>query len=226
MIEVQKGAWYNWDRKNSERLRVYIMIKLYDWDRIATSKNEALVKASDYTGFSKEDFKCEVIKEPKKVGLFKKEDGIYHCWYEYNGMDADIDFLIADAHLYLDFNQKKILVIRIGFKAHELDCSDLVDYEMVVNSNNKTYTISNQNKALKGAVLFGATGAIVGAANSEIISKTTEFAELVIRLRFRGKEPFEILTSKTSYDTTSKLWRDILDQSKKADEYLKKLIND
>ena len=97
---------------------------------------------------------------------------------------------------------------------------------MVVNSNNKTYTISNQNKALKGAVLFGATGAIVGAANSEIISKTTEFAELVIRLRFRGKEPFEILTSKTSYDTTSKLWRDILDQSKKADEYLKKLIND
>lgn len=73
MIEVQKGAWYNWDRKNSERLRVYIMIKLYDWDRIATSKNEALVKASDYTGFSKEDFKCEVIKEPKKVGLFKRK---------------------------------------------------------------------------------------------------------------------------------------------------------
>lgn len=203
------------------------MIKLHECDRIpASSKNDALIFASNYTGFSKEDFKCEVIKEPKRVGLFKKEDGIYHCWYEYNGMDADIDFLIADAHLYLDFNQKKILVIRIGFKAYELDCSDLVDYEMVVNSNNKTYTISNQNKALKGAVLFGATGAIVGAANSEIISETTEFAELVIRLRFRGKEPFEILTSETSYDTTSKLWRDILDQSKKADEYLKKLIND
>lgn len=203
------------------------MIKLHECDRIpASSKNDALTFASNYTGFSKEDFKCEVIKEPKRVGLFKKEDGIYHCWYEYNGMDADIDFLIADAHLYLDFNQKKILVIRIGFKAYELDCSDLVDYEMVVNSNNKTYTISNQNKALKGAVLFGATGAIVGAANSEIISETTEFAELVIRLRFRGKEPFEILTCSQKYEVVDQEWRDILDQSKKADEYLKKLIND
>ena len=201
------------------------MIRLYDWNRTATSKSEALIKASDYTGFNKDDFKCEVIKEPKRVGLFKKEDGIYHCWYEYHGMDADVDFMVADAHLYLDFTQKKILVVRISFKAYELDCSDLVDYEMVINSNNKTYTISNKNKALKGAILFGTVGAIVGAADSETVSETTEFAELVIRLRFRGKEPFEILTSKTSYDTTSKLWRDILDQGKVADEYFKKLVN-
>jgi hypothetical protein len=202
------------------------MIRLYEWNRAATSKNEALIKASNYTGFSKEDFKCEVIKEPKRVGLFKKEDGIYHCWYEYQGMDADADFMVADAHLYLDFTQKKILVTRIGFKAYELDCSDLIDYEMVINSNNKTYTISNKNKALKGAVLFGVTGAIVGAADSETVSETVEFAELIIRLRFKGKEPFEILTSNTSYDATSKLWRDILDQSKDADEHLKKLVND
>jgi len=141
-------------------------------------------------------------------------------------MDADADFMVADAHLYLDFTQKKILVTRIGFKAYELDCSDLIDYEMVINSNNKTYTISNKNKALKGAVLFGVTGAIVGAADSETVSETVEFAELIIRLRFKGKEPFEILTSNTSYDATSKLWRDILDQSKDADEHLKKLVND
>lgn len=201
------------------------MIRLYDWNRTATNENEALIKASNYTGFSKEDFKCEVIKEPKRVGLFKKEDGIYHCWYEYQGMDADVDFMIADAHLYLDYAQKKVLVIRIGFKAYELDCSDLIDYEMVINSNNKTYTISNKNKALKGAVLFGVTGAVVGAADSEIVSETLEFAELIIRLRFKGKEPFEILTSNTSYDATSKLWRDILDQSRDADEHLKKLVN-
>ena len=203
------------------------MIKLHECDRIpASSKNDALIFASNYTGFSKEDFKCEVIKEPKRVGLFKKEDGIYHCWYEYQGMDADMDFMVADAHLYLDLTQKKILVTRIGFKAYELDCSDLIDYEMVINSNNKTYTISNKDKALKGAVLFGVTGAIVGAADSETVSETVEFAELIIRLRFKGKEPFEILTSNTSYDATSKLWRDILDQSKDADEHLKKLVND
>ena len=35
-----------------------------------------------------------------------------------------------------------------------------------------------------------------------------------------------ILTSNTSYDDTSKLWRDILDQSKVADENLKKLVKD
>lgn len=202
------------------------MIRLHEYDKMpASSKNDALIFASNYTGFSKDDFKCEVIKEPKRVGLFKKEDGIYHCWYEYQGMDADVDFMIADAHLYLDYAQKKVLVIRFGFKAYELDCSDLIDYEMVINSNNKMYTISNKNKALKGAVLFGVTGAVVGAADSEIVSETLEFAELIIRLRFKGKEPFEILTSNTSYDATSKLWRDILDQSRDADEHLKKLVN-
>ncbi len=55
------------------------MIRLYDWNRTATNENEALIKASNYTGFSKEDFKCEVIKEPKRVGLFKKEDGNGRC---------------------------------------------------------------------------------------------------------------------------------------------------
>lgn len=201
------------------------MIRLYDWNRTATNENEALIKASNYTGFSKEDFKCEVIKEPKRVGLFKKEDGIYHCWYEYQGMDADVDFMIADAHLYLDYAQKKVLVIRFGFKAYELDCSDLIDYEMVINSNNKMYTISNKNKALKGAVLFGVTGAVVGAADSEIVSETVEFAELIIRLRFKGKEPFEILTCSQKYEVADQEWRDILDQSRDADEHLKKLVN-
>lgn len=55
------------------------MIRLYDWNRTAVSKNEALIRASDYTGFNKEDFKIEVIKEPKRVGLFKKEDGNGRC---------------------------------------------------------------------------------------------------------------------------------------------------
>lgn len=202
------------------------MIRLHECDRIpASSRNDALFFASNYTGFNKEDFKCEVIKEPKRVGLFKKEDGIYHCWYEYQGMDADIDFMIADAHLYLDYAQKKILVTRIGFKAYELDCSDLTDYEMVINSNNKTYTISNKNKALKGAILFGVTGAVVGAADSETVSETVEFAELIIRLKFKGKESFEILTCSQKYEVADQEWRDILDQSKDADEYLKKLVN-
>lgn len=54
------------------------MIRLHECDRIpASSRNDALFFASNYTGFNKEDFKCEVIKEPKRVGLFKKEDGIY-----------------------------------------------------------------------------------------------------------------------------------------------------
>ncbi len=202
------------------------MIRLYEYDKMpASSKNDALIFASNYTGFSKDDFKCEVIKEPKRVGLFKKEDGIYHCWYEYQGMDADVDFMIADAHLYLDYAQKKVLVIRFGFKAYELDCSDLTDYEMVINSNNKTYTISNKNKALKGAILFGVTGAVVGAADSETVSETVEFAELIIRLRFKGKEPFEILTCSQKYEVADQEWRDILDQSRDADEQLKKLVN-
>ena len=88
------------------------MIRLYEYERYATSKNEALILASDYTGFKKEDFKCEVLKEPKRVGLFKKEDGIYNCWYEYEGMDADREIRIVDAYLYADITQKKILVLR------------------------------------------------------------------------------------------------------------------
>ena len=66
------------------------MIRLHEVNEWrAKSRDEALTEASNYTGFKKEDFKCEVIQEPKRVGLFKKEDGIYHCWYEYENMDAD-----------------------------------------------------------------------------------------------------------------------------------------
>ena len=83
------------------------MIRLYELNEWpAKSEDEALFHASNYTGFSMEDFKCEVIKEPKRVGLFKKEDGIYHCWYEYEGMNADKEFVIADAHLYVDCAKK------------------------------------------------------------------------------------------------------------------------
>lgn len=200
------------------------MIKLYELERHATSKNEALIRASDYTGFKKEDFKCEIVREPKRVGLFKKEDGLYNCWYEYEGMDADKEIRIVDAHLYVDTTQKKILVVRHGFKAYEIDYSDLVDYEMVIASSTQTRTISSKNKALKGAILFGTTGAIVGAADSEVVSSTSEVAELIIRLRFKNKEPFEILTCNIKCNTQNKKWRDILDQSKEADEFFKELV--
>ena len=78
---------------------------------------------------------------------------------------------------------------------------------------------------MKGAILFGVTGAVVGAADSETVSETVEFAELIIRLRFKGKEPFEILTCSQKYEVADQEWRDILDQSRDADEQLKKLVN-
>ena len=204
------------------------MIRLYEFERHATSKNEALIRASDYTGFNKEDFKCEVVKEPKRVGLFKKEDGLYNCWYEYEGMDADKELRIVDAHLYVDTKQKKIPVLRYGFKAYEIDYSDLIDYEMVISSSisSRTRTISNKNKALKGAILFGTTGAIVGAADSERITETStsEIAELIIRLKFENKKPFEIITMDYKYNTANQEWRDVLDQSKVADEFFRELL--
>lgn len=208
----------------------YCMIRLYEGDWHIKSRNEALIHASNYTGFNKEDFKCEVIKEPKRVGLFKKEDGVFHCWYEYAGMDADKELKIVDAHMYFDTTQKKILVIRYGFKSYEIDYSDLIDYEMVVSSSisTRTRTISNKNKALKGAILFGTTGAIVGAADSETVTETStsELAELIIRLKFENKEPFEILTMDYKYNTANKEWRDILDQSKVADEFFRELLEE
>lgn len=206
------------------------MIRLYEGDWHVKSKDEALIHASNYTGFNKNDFKCEVIKEPKKVGLFKTEDGIYHCWYEYQNMDADKELRVVDAHMYFDTTQKKILVIRYGFKAYEIDYSDLINYEMVIASSTRTRTISNSNKnnALKGAILFGTTGAIVGAANSETITETStsEIAELIIRLKFKNKEPFEILTMDYKCNTQNKEWRDILDQSKEADEFFRELLEE
>lgn len=206
------------------------MIRLYEGDWHRKSKEEALIHASNYTGFNKDDFKCEVVKEPKRVGLFKKEDGIYHCWYEYEGMNADKELKVVDAHLYFDTTQKKILVIRYGFKSYEINYSDLVDYEMVIASSTRTRTISNSNKnnALKGAILFGTTGAIVGAANSETITETStsEVAELIIRLKFENKKPFEILTMNYKYNTATKDWRDVLDQSIIADKFFRELLED
>lgn len=200
------------------------MIRLYDWERIATCKEEALSRASNRTGFDKNEFKCEIIKEPKRVGLFKKEDGIFRCWYEYQGMNSDKRLDIADATLHFDTTQKKILVLRFGYKAYEIDYSDLVDYEMVVCASNRTYTVSNKNKALKGALLFGTVGAIVGAADTETISETVEFVELVIRLKFRNKESFEIITSDQKYEIDDEEWRDVLDQCKVLDDFFRKLL--
>ena len=205
------------------------MIKLYEFeDWPVRSKDEALIRASNLSGINKEEFKCEIIQEPKRVGLFKKEDGIYHCWYEYEGMNADKELKVVDAHMYFDTTLKKILVVRYHVKPYEIDYSDLIDYEMVISSSisNRTRTISNKNNALKGAILFGTTGAIVGAADSETITETStsEVAELIIRLRFKNKEPFEILTMDYKYNTSTKEWRDILDQSKEADEFFRELL--
>lgn len=206
------------------------MIRLYEGDWHVKSKDEALIHASNYTGFNKEDFKCEVIKEAKKTGLFKKEDGVYHCWYEYQNMNADKELKIVDAHMYFDTTQKKVLVLRYGFKAYEIDYSDLIDYEMVIASSTRTRTIStsNKNNALKGAILFGTTGAIVGAADSETITEaaTSEIAELIIRLKFKNKESIEILTMDYKYNTSTKEWRDILAQSKEADAFFGELLEE
>ena len=123
--------------------------------------------------------------------------------------------------------QKKILVIRIGFKAYEVEYSDLVGYEMVIVSKNRTYTVSNnkKNKALKGGILFGTVGAIVGATDSEIITETVEQVEMIIRLKFTDKESFEILTCNHCWETDDKEWRDIIDQSKILDEYFKEIMD-
>lgn len=200
------------------------MIKLYDWNRTAPNKDEALYRASNYTGFSKYEFKCEVIKEPKRVGLFKKEDGIYHCWYEYRGLNSDKEVRIGDATLYFDVKQKRILVVRLGYKVHEVDYSNLLDYEIIVKSVNRTYTISNKNKALKGALLLGVSGAIIGAANSETVSETVEQVQMIIRLRFGNNEYMDILTSDNFWETDDEEWRNILEQSKEVDDYLKELL--
>ena len=203
------------------------MIRLYERERYATSKNEALICASDYTGFKKEDFKYEVLKEPKRVGLFKKENGIYNCWYEYEGMDADREIRIVDAHLYADITQKKILVLRYGFLSYEIDYSDMTDYEILLNTslNSITRTISSKNKALKGGILFGVTGAIVGAADSETITETEtdEVGELRIKLEFQNKKPIEIITCNRECSLEADKWQDILQQSKAADEFFREL---
>ena len=203
------------------------MIRLYEYERYATSKNEALFLASNRTGFKKEDFKCEVLKEPKRVGLFKKEDGIYNCWYEYEGMDADREIRIVDARLYADIRQKKILVLRYGFLSYEIDYSDMTDYEILLNTslNSITRTISSKNKALKGGILFGVTGAIVGAADSETITETEtdEVGELRIKLEFQNKKPIEIITCNRECSLEADKWQDILQQSKAADEFFREL---
>ena len=201
------------------------MIKLYEVTYSSlNSKSEALTMASNNTGFPKDDFQCEVIKEPVKKGLFKKEPGTFHCWYEYQGMDCDKEFRIADASIYFDCKQKKILVVRYGYKAYEIEYADLIDYEMVVASNSKTFTVSSSNKALKGALLFGATGAIVGASKSNTESETVDLAEIIIRLKFKNKDPFEILTCNYRLQTDDEEWRNVVDQSKEVDAFLRGLI--
>lgn len=199
------------------------MIELYDWERVANSLNDALINASIYTGFDKNEFKYEVIKEPQRIGLFKKEPGVFRCWYEYEGMTADRFLKIADAKLYIDETQKRILVIRFGYHAYEVDYSDLSSYEIVVDSETETYTESTNN-AKKGALLFGLTGAIVGASNNVMVSESVDFAEIIIRLRFKNKKSFEILTCNYSIETGTEEWRDAVDESKEVDKFLSSLL--
>ena len=106
----------------------------------------------------------------------------------------------------------------------QIDYSDLIDYEMVTVSSTQTRTISSKNKALKGAILYGTTGAIIGTADSETVTSTSEAAELIIRLRFANKESVEIKTCDQRCNTQNKKWRDILDQGKVADEFFRELL--
>ena len=100
----------------------------------------------------------------------------------------------------------------------------MIDYEMVVVSSTQTRTISSKNNSLKGAILYGVTGAIIGAAESETVTSTSEIAELIIRLRFENKEAVEIKTCNQRCNTQNKKWRDILDQGKVADEFFRELL--
>ena len=201
------------------------MIRLYEITNYpAKSKDEALNYVSKNARFKKEDFKCEVVKEPRRVGLFKWEKGLYNCWYEYPGMDIDKEFWVVRTHLYVDTKQKKMLVFEPFRRTYEIDYSDLIDYEMVKVSSIQTRTISSKNKALKGAILYGVPGAIIGAADSETVTSTSEAAELIIRLRFKNKEAVEIKTCDQRCNVTTKDWRDILDQSKVADEFFRELL--
>lgn len=201
------------------------MIRLYEITNYpAKSKDEALNYVSKNARFRKEDFKCEVVKEPKRIGLFKWEKGLYNCWYEHPGMDIDKEFWVVRTHLYFDTKQKKMLVFEPFPKTYEIDYSDLIGYEMVTVSSTQTRTISSKNKALKGAILYGTTGAIIGAADSETITSTSEAAELIIRLRFANKEAVEIKTCDQRCNVTTKDWRDILDQGKVADEFFRELL--
>ena len=51
------------------------MIRLYEGDWHIKSRNEALIHASNYTGFNKEDFKCEVKRKMEffTVGMNMQE---------------------------------------------------------------------------------------------------------------------------------------------------------
>ena len=65
---------------------------------------------------------------------------------------------------------------------------------------------------------------IIGTADSETVTSTSEAAELIIRLRFANKESVEIKTCDQRCNTQNKKWRDILDQGKVADEFFRELL--
>lgn len=201
------------------------MIKLYECTYTTSSKSNALTMASDYTGFSATDFKCKILKQPQRVGLFKKEDGVFNCWYEYMGMNADKVIDIADSTLYFDTAQKKILVVRLGYKAYEVDYSRLIGYEIVVADKHRTYTVQKADNALKGAIMFGTIGAIVGAAHSTSMTDTVKLAELIIRLKFKEDESFDILTCSQQYETAGEEWRNIVEQTEEIVKWFNILLD-
>ena len=74
--------------------------------------------------------------------------------------------------------------------------------------------------------MFGTVGAIVDAADTETVSDTSVIAELIIRYKFKNKEPFEILTMDYEYNVATKDWRNVLDQSKVANEFFRELLEE
>lgn len=110
------------------------------------------------------------------------------------------------------------------YKSYEVDYSGLIVYETVVGLSDRTFIISNNNKVLKGAALLCLTGAVVGATNTEIVTETAKKERMIIRLNFKNKESFKILTCRIKCDSSSNLWRDIIKKSKEIDNCFKELI--
>ena len=134
--------------------------------------------------------------------------------------NASLEMLIDDAQGKFVF--KKSMAHISGY-SKTIDYSSIIKYE--VYENDKSVVQGTEGSALLGGLLFGATGAIIGASHSQSVIKTVTSLRLILYINSfeMPKMEFDYINGSVSANSTE--YNEMIKNLQEVAAYLEYMIN-